>query len=147
LQDVETFERRQGITLPDEYRTYLTQIANGGQGPPVYGILCLGKCPTDMSGTEKQIWTQLPYIRLPFPFTKPWCREDDEISDEGTPDQVAYGSLCLGTSGCGQNWHLIITGPDRGKIWLFTGEGIMPTYKTFSAWYDDWLAGKDPLSP
>jgi len=43
------------------------------------------------------------------------------------------------------NWHLIVTGPDRGVPWMLAGEGIQPLCpkRTFLQWYEDWLDGKD----
>jgi hypothetical protein len=41
------------------------------------------------------------------------------------------------------NWHLIVTGPDRGSIWWITGEGMQHTFpkRDFLTWYIDWLEG------
>jgi hypothetical protein len=41
------------------------------------------------------------------------------------------------------DWHLIITGPERGNIWLITGEGMQHTNprRDFLKWYSDWLDG------
>jgi hypothetical protein len=71
--------------------------------------------------------------------------ENDETSDEGDEAQIGWGSICLGTDGCGMNWHLIVTGPDRGVPWMLAGEGIQPLCpkRTFLQWYEDWLDGKD----
>jgi hypothetical protein len=38
----------------------------------------------------------------------------------------AYGSLLLGTDGCGMYWHLIVTGPQRGHVWLIDQNRAMP---------------------
>ena len=39
---------------------------------------------------------------------------------------VAHGVLPLGTDGCGMAPMLVVTGAERGKVWLFTEVGIGP---------------------
>ena len=48
-ESVVAFETRYGIKLPRGYRNYLTHIANGGIGPPSYGLLPI----TDIEATGK----------------------------------------------------------------------------------------------
>ena len=66
---------------------------------------------------------------------------------EGTQDHVHHGALFVGTDGCGMDWHLIVTGAERGNMWLITGEGVCPTdpKRTFLKWYEDWLDGVDNM--
>jgi hypothetical protein len=58
------------------------------------------------------------------------------------------GALPVCHEGCGFFFLLIVTGPDRGKMWLdgrASDEGIKPVWNdegkpvTFAAWYDNWL--------
>jgi hypothetical protein len=140
---VEAFEDRHGIRLPEEYREFLLMIGNGGYGPPSYGVSRLGETASDMGKDEKDFWTGLPRIKEPFPFTKPWIWEDGDGSEEGAREQVDCGSIYVGNDGCGQYWHLIVTGPERGNVWQFCGVGIAPTEprRDFLRWYEDWLDG------
>lgn len=144
-REVVLFEQLHGIALPEEYRLFLTHLGNGGVGPPAYGLLPLGKPASDMLPDERTLWTDLPYIQKPFPFTKYWVWEDGETSAEGSDEQVAYGSLLLGNDGCGMYWHLIVNGPERGIPWMLCGEGIQPVSprRGFLQWYEDWLDGRD----
>lgn len=143
--EVGRFEQKHGITLPADYRRFLTVIGNGGPGPADYGLLPLGTIPNDCTPEEAQYWSSLPDIRLPFPFTRYWIWEDGSESLEGVRDQVSHGSICIGSDGCGMYWHLIISGPKRGIPWQLSGEGIQPLNpeRSFIQWYDDWLDGKD----
>ena len=143
--EVRAFETRHAISLPADYRLFITTLGNGGPGPAHYGLLRLGAVETDLRPNERSYWTELPDIRKPFPFTRYWVWEDGDASTEGTEQQVPYGSMMLGTDGCGMYWHLIITGPDRGTPWQLCGEGIQPVCpkRSFTQWYDDWLDGKD----
>jgi hypothetical protein len=144
-QDVAAFEGRHGIVLPVGYRMFITELGNGGAGPIGYGVLPLGKVPSDMRERERDAWTELRAVRRAFPFTKAWVWENGEKSSEGDEEQIPWGSICLGTDGCGMYWHLIVTGPDRGVPWMLAFEGIQPVCpkRTFLQWYEDWLDGKD----
>ncbi len=140
---VAVFEQRHGIRLPDSYREFLLSIGNGGSGPPEYGLMKLGETPKDLPRDEAKVWSELPRVRQPFPFTQAWVWEDGELSLEGLSNQVNCGSLCLGTDGCGMYWHLVVSGPERGNVWMLSGEGIQPTNpkRDFLEWYEAWLDG------
>lgn len=142
---VVAFERRHDIELPAEYRLFITELGNGGPGPPYYDLESLGQTAGDMTPTERDIWSNLPRIREPFPFTRAWTWEADEVSQEGNEEDISRGSFYLGNDGCGMYWHLIVTGPDRGIPWMISGEGIQPVCpkRSFLEWYEDWLDGRD----
>jgi hypothetical protein len=130
------FERRTGVSLPADYREFLSQIGNGGVGPPSYGLCPLGSTPSDFDGSLD--------LSKPFPFTKPWIWEDGAVSSEGGQDDVNCGVLIIGTDGCGQYWALVVRGPDCGKIWMLTDVGITPLAPgmSFLEWCEAWLDGK-----
>jgi hypothetical protein len=139
--EVAAFESAHGILLPEAYRFFLTHVSNGGGG-----LVELGTAPAYASRPEGY-WTHLPDIGKPFPFTHGWYWEEGEDSDEGEREQVSYGSLWLTTDGCGMDWHLIVTGPERGHVWWVSGEGMTPTNpkRDFLRWYEDWLDGMELL--
>lgn len=58
------------------------------------------------------------------------------------------GSLYLGTDGCGMDWALVVTGPQRGYVWQISEAGITPCRPalTFLAWVSHWLH-HDPADP
>ena len=140
---ISTFEDEHGIVLPDAYHEFLLMIGNGGDGPPYYGCAELGCAAKDMSPDQQFLWTALPDIDEPFPFTAPWIWENGDDSNEGTREETSHGSVYIGNDGCGQYWHLIVTGPERGNVWQFCGVGIVPTIprRDYLQWYEDWLDG------
>ena len=142
---VEEFEDLHGVTLPLEFRRFIIEIGNGGIGPPEYGLIALGDCAADMRLREREIWTKLPNVTKPFPFTRFWIWENGATSTEGSREQVGHGSILIGNDGCGMYWHLIVSGPERGVPWMICGEGIQPVCpkRDFLQWYEDWLDGLD----
>ncbi|MEU0115105.1 SMI1/KNR4 family protein [Streptomyces bobili] len=140
---VRVFEAQHGVVLPEPYRTFVAEISDGSShGPPEYGLVGLAE------GAKGQLPAQ------PFPLTRAWLWEEDEgpYDDlEAVIEQVAgHGSLMLGTDGCGMDWHLVVTGPFRGHVWLVTGEGALPfgaefgsttAGSGFAGWVRHWSQG------
>jgi hypothetical protein len=145
---VRRFERDRAIELPSDYVEFLTQLGNGGAGPP-FGILPLG----EFVRTEGD-------LSQPFPHRKPWKMEipDDDLSvnsEEYQAWDAAYfdlkwisGALPICHQGCGHYALLVVNGPERGNMWRdqrVTQSGIRPIQTsglrrvTFLEWYDSWL--------
>lgn len=145
------FEREHGVVLPEPYRTFTAEISDGSYtGPPEYGLLGLGALPREWGRTRPE-----RVLREPFPLTKAWLWEDDpRPASEREPELSRvfdHGSVVLGTDGFGMNWHLVVTGPQRGHIWMITGEGAEPFdagrgFTTgapgFTGWVRHWAAGR-----
>lgn len=147
---VRAFEAAHGIVLPEPYRTVVAEICDGcSDGPPHYGLIPLAALPADWGADRPP-----RALAEPFPLTAAWHWEDDPRSDEETDALLErvfhHGSIVLGTDGCGMYWHLVVSGPGRGEVWLITGEGALP-YGTaygelegepgFAGWVGRWAAG------
>ncbi|MFJ8546739.1 SMI1/KNR4 family protein [Streptomyces sp. NPDC093586] len=152
---VRAFEAEHGIVLPEPYRTFVAQIADGSrQGPPAHGLLGPGELPAGWGGDPSA-----RDLSEPFPPTEPWLREEDEESDEPEEDRDAvidrvlhHGSVVLGTDGCAMDGHLVVTGPHRGRIWRVTDVGALPfgaasgrttAESGFVGWVRHWADGKE----
>jgi SMI1 / KNR4 family (SUKH-1) len=137
---LQEFERRHSIILPEGYRRFLLDIGDGSrQGPPSYGLLGL------LAGSNDEVYaTHLSQLRREFPFTEHWVWEG-EPDDEARRVLVDQGTLILGTDGCGQYWMLVVTGPDRGAIWMLADVGVQPCCPRldFLGWFEYWLSGGD----
>ncbi|WP_327426001.1 SMI1/KNR4 family protein [Streptomyces sp. NBC_01236] len=148
---VRAFEADHGIVLPEPYRTFVAEMTDGmSSGPPSYGLLPVADLPADWGddGQERD-------LRKPFPLTETWVWEEDsdppEDSDELLEQVYGHGSIVLGTDGCAMNWHLIVTGPHRGHIWLIGDVGASPFGSQFgfttadpgfAGWVRHWAANK-----
>ncbi|MFD6659250.1 SMI1/KNR4 family protein [Streptomyces parvus] len=155
---VRSFEAEHGIVLPEPYRTCVAEICDGLRaGPPYYGLLPLAQTPPDWgAGRPRRLLAE------PFPLTDAWLWEAEENEsapqdqeqelDERMASVFDHGSLLLGTDGCGMYWHLIVTGPQRGHVWLIDengaipfgtrpGTSLMPGTPGFAGWVTQWAEG------
>ena len=119
---VRAFETEHGVVLPEPYRTYVAEIGDGWAG----GVIPLADLPGD--------WPTPPEGRdlaTPFPLTEAWNWEDDEEYDEDELEELTdrvynLGSVVLATDGCGLYWHLVVSGPQRGRVWCVADVGAGP---------------------
>ncbi|MFB8761128.1 hypothetical protein [Nocardiopsis alba] len=69
-------------------------------------------------------------------------------------DRLADGAVCLSHEGCGHFHWLVVTGPERGNMWVdgFPAEGGFRPLGTsgervgFADWYLGWVATSEALS-
>ncbi|MFF2885944.1 SMI1/KNR4 family protein [Paenibacillus sp. NPDC057967] len=147
-KELTDWEAKSGVTLPEPYKQFLTQVGNGGAGP-YYGIYSLEKAASYTEthalaatcilhpGMTKEKWNQLIE-----PLTS-----DEDISDEeydAARDRVLGGMLCIGTQGCEYDMYLVLNGEYRGRI-VYTSD-FHPDHPfffvyedSFLDWYERWL--------
>lgn len=153
-EELQEFEKRNKIALPEEYREYLKNIGNGGAGP-FYGLLELednDNNPVDLS------------MEFPYTYKEPLNLFDvyesmDEIDDDNEEEQERFlneiyeksvrGIIFLAHEGCGMYSALVVKGKEYGNIWYFdfaNDAGVYPltSKKTgkgmkFFEWLELWL--------
>ena len=153
---VAKIEKENRITLPTDYRTFITQIANGCVGPD-YGLRSLKEATEDLMWRDRTI-----DLSTPFPYTEHWNEEEwlNSIDWDGgerpTPEEVeAYmdtkrisGCLQICHIGHGASYLLVVNGKEKGYIWLDSRQdygGLSPELNekgeklTFEMWYTNWL--------
>jgi hypothetical protein len=143
--DLHSFERQLGVSLPSEYRAFLTQLGHGGAGP-YYGLFALDdQDPENITTTDN-----LPEF---FPWQDAFNSEasDDDIVDCGDTEFLEMslpGALYLCHYGCALRFFLVVTGSCRGEVWhdfRADGRGVYPVTSqngrrlTFLEWYEQWL--------
>ncbi|MDX3456128.1 SMI1/KNR4 family protein [Streptomyces sp. ME02-8801-2C] len=153
---VHAFEAEHRIVLPEPYRTFVAEITDGSySGPPEYGLLSVAELPDDWGGEEQE-----RNLSSPFPLAKAWMWEDDphpaEDADALLEQVYNHGSIVLGTEGCAMNWHLIVTGPQRGNVWMISDVGAVPfgaqfgfttAEPGFAGWVHHWAEKKPWYDP
>lgn len=133
-----------GIELPEDYRTFLTQVGAGGAGP-AHGLF-----PVRRWGDGAWQWigdgadlAEPGLAAVPFPgpvdpaaleavlADRPEEEDFEDVADFDpvyeawdervaellwTPEHTA-GALCLCHEGCANRVWLIVAGPERGRMW------------------------------
>lgn len=153
--DIALFESTHKVSLPDEYKTYLTHISNGGAGP-YYGVysLAIGAEQARKYSTEtsREIENSLS---IDFPITNAdvqnFRKYLDNCIEDGDNDEIVYpplpeeltGVTFLADYGCGWSYILVVKGEQAGTVWLH-GYELRPCFSygrqlSFFDWYENWL--------
>ncbi len=121
VAEVEDFEGKYGIRIPDDFRQFLLKVGNGGAGPS-WGLL-----PLDAYGCDPA---------TPFPYVTPGdCEAVAGVN--GYPIKDGSGVLSICDCGCGTGF-LVVNGASYGTIWLGQ-DYYYPTGLSFGLWYKEWL--------
>ena len=128
---VASFEQRQGVTLPEEYRSFLTQVT-GGEVLWLLGF--------DRGGIEPEwgFWSDFErkndLYRRPFQFS-----EAADMSSDG--ESGLSGTWFLADGGCAMGSMLVISGRSAGEVWTFDNGVLAPCQDEsggrlrFSSWF------------
>jgi hypothetical protein len=158
------WERKHGVVLPEPYRTFVAEIANGtDDGPPDEGgLLPVGEKPASWAVWEADCWmspepfdgTAVRVPSQPFPLEEEWQWEYDYYDHSRHSfllHQIyQHGSVLLGSDRSGQYWTLVVTGPQRGRVWWLR-DGCAAPYAAslsdlpggdFLHWVRDWHVGQ-----
>jgi hypothetical protein len=167
-EEISRIEQEYKIKLPEGYRQFLLEMGDGGAGPYL-GIQPLASA---INGTQRDH----DILSRPFPLDKPLdvfeeCVEDGTLDDyyERIQDDEDYydetlecvakfsgpyytqGSIYLCDFGDAIVFHLPVTGPESGNIWVedlqgdfggifpVSNEGKGATRTNFLKWYENWL--------
>lgn len=165
LQHVESFERDHGISLPEAYRRFITEVGHAGTGylgsgaGPFYGLYALGDGQSDIGSENIASTLQNPCLLHPAMGAEEWANlaadllHDESDADEEDDDaaeaaflaaleRVYGGLLLLGTQGCNYYHALILNGEYRGRIVNLSMEFEQPVFcyeADFLCWYERWL--------
>lgn len=109
LKQIESFEQKSGIVLPDEYKVYLLEIGSGGEG--IYydndGVPALSDLP---KSDYKQMAKPFPAVggKIKTPYN--------------LPDGVKFtdGCILLGYSRAQNALYLVANGDCEGEVWFDT---------------------------
>jgi hypothetical protein len=145
------FEKAHNIILPYDFRTFVLAFGHGGCGP-FYGLLSLQKGVLELPQNTQQ--SAINKLSAPFRFDTLWNVENIEGDSDFQQDEYDDVKWCDGMlrichEGCGYFINLVVTGEQRGNLWLdgrVSEAGIFPIdyYGTgkpvkFLDWYLVWL--------
>ncbi|MDU1909755.1 SMI1/KNR4 family protein [Fusobacterium sp.] len=153
-EELQKFEEKNKIVLPEEYREYLKSIGNGGAGP-FYGLLEL----EDNDNNSIDLSREFPYTyEEPLNLFEVY-ESMNEIDDDNEEEQDRFlneiygkslrGIKFLAHEGCGMYSVLVVKGKEYGNIWYFdfaNDAGVYPltSEKTgksmkFFEWMELWI--------
>lgn len=137
------FETECGLTLPEAYVLYLTQIGNGGAGPD-YGLFPLEKIKAIYDPNEEifldkkdidEEWAEM-------------CRAYDESLDNDDGEYLRIeryafnGSVIIGTPGCTMYTILMCKGENYGKIGIIDSDMVEECApRIFDQTFEEWILG------
>ncbi len=140
-EEISSFEKDFNIKIPEEYRVFLKKLGDGGAGPG-YGLYPFNKIISNLSTVPKDYFSnEFPFTEIDQPYiVGEWGHI--EVIDErvNEMEDITQGSFDICHHGCGIYEFLIISGNERGRIWVnHSGECILPIKHSFLEWYEDWL--------
>lgn len=123
------FERRTGLTLPLEYRTFLEAFGAG----PNYGIRDFRQ-----DNFEDGLSTPFPGTDMIW-YPDEGVEEDaSECPPEDDPVWEFPGLFYICNHGCGTESLIELNGADPGRMWCSWAEGLLKGDR-FHEFYDDWV--------
>jgi hypothetical protein len=144
--DVAQMEASWRIELPEGYRRFVTEVADGGVGPGcgMFGIHEARDAPE---------WTG--DVSVPFVYgnedaervlERRSTREPPRAWKPQSGDGLPHGSLLLAHTGCGCFDILVVNGEQRDAVWFYDTQQLFPLGRrgkplSFLDWYESWLDG------
>ena len=156
IEEVNAFERKYSVDLPDCYKSFVLKIGNGGESfsnsgaGPFYGIYPLGKGVDELVYENTEKYVKNESILYPKMSNDDWEKviekvEDDNILDsdyEKELGRIFGGILPIGTQGCSYLHGIILNGAHKGKVVNIDQELQKPRFTfedNFLDWYERWL--------
>ena len=146
--EIEAFESKYNISLPESFKIFLLNIGNGGisfansAAGPFYGIYPLGhkvNISYNVNDDPKESLTR-PVLIHPQITNQEWeALIEQNNSNQG---KIYSGILPIGTQGCTYIHGLILNGTHRGKVVNLDIDLQMPIFTfedNFLDWYERWL--------
>jgi hypothetical protein len=163
IKEVETFEKKYNISLPEEYKIFLTQIGNGGYehksqvgnsgAGPNYGIYKLGDkhqfCMGNSANPTLEYLTKEPFFNSKTT-KEEWEKISENMSENITDDEydkeferVYSGILTISACGCAGYTGIMLSGENKGRIvYIYDELEYCPQFAqeaNFLDWYENWL--------
>ncbi|MCL1471808.1 SMI1/KNR4 family protein [Argonema antarcticum] len=145
--EIQAFEVKNKIALPDDYRNFLLEVGNGGAGPG-YGLRKL-EVKKEMSRGENDNYFSQPFL-LKKAWNYPGLLNPGEEFVDIDEDKLTQGTISVANYGCGIYARLVITGDQRGTIWIDdrgNDGGIYPCSLQIASFYHSEMIEDEDLEP
>lgn len=123
------------MALPGGYAAFVTQVGNGGPGPDGE-LLSLSDVTVRLDDRLAKGSLAPEALRASFPFTSQAHVGEDQ---EAWNDLQDRGNMSIGVSRWGFAYCLVLTGPERGRVWAMDDDQVARE-ADFLDWIEAWLA-------
>ncbi len=154
--EVAAFEERYDISLPPEYRDFITSIGSSGAGP-YYGLLPLAQATDHLSCDDEAMCKRK--LAAVFPLSDKIYQPDWKIGHDDWLVEVGgvnwkerqwseehwhpfQGTIAICDQGCTYYAVLVLNGSQRGAIWnieLHLSPPVKAPYAGFLDYYENWV--------
>lgn len=157
IHEINTFEAKYSVQLPDCYRAFILEIGNGGNSymnsgaGPFYGIYTLGEHLDEMTAGNPSSFLKNESPLYPNLSDEDWSKickilNNDNVSDKDYYEElerIFAGIMPLGSQGCSYLHGLVVNGPFKGRVInLEKSAELKPMFvheNNFLDWYERWL--------
>ncbi len=154
--EVTVFEERYGISLPPEYRSFITSVGSSGAGP-YYGLLPLAQAADHLNCDDEAMCKRK--LGAVFPLADKVYQPDWKLGQDDWLVEVGginwkerrygpeswdpfQGTMAICDQGCSYYAVLVLNGPERGAVWnieLHLSPPMKAPYGGFLDYYEDWV--------
>ncbi len=154
--EVAAFEKQYGISLPLEYRSFITSVGSSGAGPyygllPLFGAADHLNCDNEAT-CKRKLGAVSPLSNKVYqPNWK--IGQDDWLVEVGGVNwkerrygpeswDPFQGTMAICDQGCSYYSVLVLNGPERGAIWnieLHLSPPQKAPYSSFLDYYENWV--------
>lgn len=150
--EIDDFEKQAGVTLPEEYKSFLLEVGNGGKEN--CNLLSLDEWNYSLWKNNADLTTDLKNDCLLTPELEKlgdgWLDSlgvsDWEVKWDNDRWSPMYGSMSIATIGCGLYFSQIVNGKYKGRIFVWGDAAYVPpcfqpqnSYLGFIEYYIDRL--------
>jgi hypothetical protein len=122
-EEVSAFEKTHDISLPEDYRYFITHFFGSGTGPD-YGLINLAEAAGDLAKPFVYAGDTPNFRNRKF--------EDAVISNWD-------GIIALSEQGCGGYNILIVRGKHSGEVWSAWENKFWRDHPSFNEWMTEWV--------
>jgi hypothetical protein len=143
--EVAKFESDFGVSIPEDYREFLINVANGGSEPCRLLPLSEWDASYDIEGPDPCVVSERCIVT-------PNCRDrwlemsggpDREIHRDNSGWDPMFGTIAIAEIGCGLFYSMIMTGLYQGRIFAWGPNARHPPHvcpePSFSGWFENCL--------
>ncbi|CAA0217852.1 SMI1/KNR4 family protein [Tenacibaculum maritimum] len=130
LDEIQLFEKKYQLTLPDDFRLFVTEVSNGIKDVENNDVLF---SENDFANyfADLDDYSHNPYIEFPV------IERTRNLTNGFDYFELTNGCIWLAGTGCGNGQVLVIKGKAKGQVWedeLASNSEVIPLSINFTTW-------------